>query len=258
MQLFYRTYGEGQPLIILHGLYGMSDNWVTHAKTLAEKFKVFIPDMRNHGQSGHSNVFDYSVMADDIGEFIETHKLENPIIMGHSMGGKIALKYTLDHPEQISKLIIVDMNMRQYAANDFNDQLLYAMLSIDFSKISSRKEVEVLLDQSISNQRIRMFLMKNLYATRPGNYAWRLNLTAIFANIDAVFEAIQSENTFNKPCLIIRGGASNYVSDEDFVQMQKNFPQAILKTIPNASHWVQADEPGLFMDDLMDFLKGEC
>ena len=111
MQLFFRTYGEGPPFIILHGLYGMSDNWVTHAKILAENYKVYLPDMRNHGQSGHSNSFDYAVMADDIGEFIDTHKLENPIIMGHSMGGKIAMKFTLDHPELVSKLIVKDLSL---------------------------------------------------------------------------------------------------------------------------------------------------
>jgi len=255
MQLFFRTYGKGQPLIILHGLYGMSDNWHTHAKLLADNFKVYIPDMRNHGQSGHSNFFNYNVMAEDIGEFIETHKIENPIIMGHSMGGKVAMKFTLDNPDLVSKLIVIDMSMRQYKLNDFHYQLIYAMLAIDFTKVHSREEVEDCLAQTIHDQRIRMFIMKNLYWIEHKTLSWRLNLNAIFNNIDAIFEEIQSPQQFNKPSLFIRGEQSDYILDEDFIQLRKNFPQAILKTIPNAGHWVQADEPKKFMDSLQNFLS---
>ncbi|NVN94622.1 MAG: alpha/beta fold hydrolase [Bacteroidetes bacterium] len=254
MELFYRTYGEGQPIIILHGLYGMSDNWVTHAKLLSEKYKVYIPDMRNHGQSGHSDLFNYNLMAEDIGEFIQMHNLENPIIMGHSMGGKVAMSFALDNPNRVSKLIVVDMSMRAYKQNDFNYQLIYALLDIDFTKIKSRKEIEERLDQTLQNQRIRMFLMKNLYWTDQKILSWRFNIKAIFDNIDAVFEGIQSTQQFDKPCLFIRGGESDYVSDEDFTQIQHNFPQAILKTIHKAGHWVQADEPEIFMTILQNFL----
>ena len=254
MQLFYRTYGKGQPFVILHGLYGMSDNWVTHAKLLGENYQVYIPDMRNHGQSEHSELFDYNLMAEDIAEFIKMHNLENPIIMGHSMGGKVAMRFALDNPNKISKLIVVDMSMRSYKQTDFNYQLIYALLDIDFAKMKTRKEIEDKLDQTIQNQRIRMFLMKNIYWTEQKKLSWRFNLKAIFDNIDAVFEGIKSTQQFDKPCLFIRGGESDYVSDEDFMQIQKNFPQAILKTIPKAGHWVQADESIAFMDCLSDFL----
>ncbi len=254
MQLFYRTYGEEQPLIILHGLYGMSDNWVTHAKLLAENFKIYIPDMRNHGQSGHSDIFNYNVMAEDIGEFIQMHKIENPIIMGHSMGGKIAMKFVLDNPDLVSKLIIADMSMRQYKLSNFHYQLIHTMLDIDLTKISSRVEIENYLTQTIQDQSIRMFIMKNIYRTKQKTFSWKLNLKAVFDNINTVFEEIQTSRQFNKPSLFIRGGQSDYISDEDFTQMQKNFPQAILKTIPNAGHWIQADEPKMFMDNLQDFL----
>ncbi|MFZ4398403.1 MAG: alpha/beta fold hydrolase [Bacteroidales bacterium] len=255
MQLFYRTYGDGQPLIILHGLYGMSDNWVTHAKHLAVNYKVYIPDMRNHGQSGHSDFIDYKLMAEDIAEFIIEHHIENPIIMGHSMGGKIAMQFTLDHSYLVDKLIVIDMSMRQYTQSDFNYQIIYALMAIDFSTIKSRKEIEDQLDQTIQNQRIRMFLMKNLFWTENKTLAWRFNLKAIFDNMDAIFESIRSSQQFNKPAFFIRGKQSDYVTDDDFAQIQKNFPQAILKTISNAGHWVQADEPQLFMDVLQDFLS---
>jgi len=255
MQLFYRTYGEGQPLIILHGLYGMSDNWVTHAKHLAMKYQVYIPDMRNHGQSGHSDIFNYHVMAEDLAEFINEHHIKNPILMGHSMGGKIAMQFTLDHPDLVAKLIVIDMSMRQYTQSDFNYQIIYALMAIDFTTTPSRRTIEDQLDQTIQNQRIRMFLMKNLFWTTHKSLAWRFNLKDIFDNMDAIFDSIQSSQQYNKPSLFIKGGDSDYISEADFVHIQKNFPSAILKIIPNAGHWVQADEPQLFMDCLQDFLS---
>ncbi len=255
MQLFFRTYGEGQPLIIIHGLFGMSDNWVTHAKILAENFKVYIPDMRNHGQSGHSDTINYNLMADDLLNFILEHDIVNPIIMGHSMGGKIAMQFAFDYPDKLSKLIVIDISLKEYTHSDFNYQLIYALLAIDFTKTKSRKEIETQLDQTIRNERIRMFLMKNLYWTAEKTLAWRFNLKDIFNNMDALFDEIQSKKQFNKPCLIIRGGQSDYILDQDFLVLQKNFPYAILKTIPNAGHWVQADEPKLFMDVLNEFLS---
>ncbi len=254
MQLHFRQYGEGQPLIIIHGLYGISDNWVNHARILAENYKVYIPDMRNHGQSGHSNFFNYEVMAQDILEFIEIHEIENPIIMGHSMGGKIAMKFALDNPDFVSQLIVIDMSMRKYNLREFHSKIINAMLEIDFVTVKSRKGVDFYLSKTIEDSRIRMFIMKNLYWTERKTLSWRLNLNAIIDNIDAIFEGISSKQLFLKPSLFIRGEKSDYIRDVDFIEIQKQFLNSTLKTIPNASHWVQADEPELFMTELKSFL----
>jgi esterase len=254
MQLHFRQYGEEQPMIIIHGLYGISDNWVNHARILAENFKVYIPDMRNHGQSGHSNFFNYEVMAEDITEFIEQHEIENPIIMGHSMGGKIAMKFALDNPDLVQKLIVIDMSMRQYNLRAFHSKIINAMLDIDFNTVKSRKEVDDYLAKTIEDARIRLFVMKNLYWTERKTLSWRLNLKAIIDNIDAIFEGINSNQKFTKPSLFIRGEKSDYVRDEDFDLIKKQFTNSELKTIPNAGHWVQADEPELFIKILKDFL----
>jgi pimeloyl-ACP methyl ester carboxylesterase len=254
MQLHFRQYGEGQPMIIIHGLYGISDNWVNHARILAENFKVYIPDMRNHGQSGHSNFFNYEVMAEDITEFIEQHEIENPIIMGHSMGGKIAMKFALDNPDLVQKLIVIDMSMRQYNLRAFHSKIINAMLDIDFNTVKSRKEVDDYLAKTIEDARIRLFVMKNLYWTERKTLSWRLNLKAIIDNIDAIFEGINSNQKFTKPSLFIRGEKSDYIRDEDFDLIKKQFTNSELKTIPNAGHWVQADEPELFIKFLKDFL----
>lgn len=257
MQLHFRQYGEGQPMIIIHGLYGISDNWVNHARILAENYKVYIPDMRNHGQSGHSNFFNYEVMAEDITEFIEQHEIENPVIMGHSMGGKIAMKFALDNPDLVQKLIVIDMSMRQYNLRAFHSKIINAMLDIDFSKVKSRKEVDDYLAKTIEDARIRLFVMKNLYWTERKTLSWRLNLKAIIENIDAIFEGISSQQSFNKPSLFIRGQKSDYVRDEDFDLIKKQFTNSELKTIPNAGHWVQADGPELFIKELKHFLIAE-
>lgn len=257
MQLHFRQYGEGQPMIIIHGLYGISDNWVNHARILVENYKVYIPDMRNHGQSGHSNFFNYEVMAEDITEFIDQHEIENPIIMGHSMGGKIAMKFALDNPDLVQKLIIIDMSMRQYNLRAFHSKIINAMLDIDFLTVKSRKEVDDYLAKTIEDSRIRLFVMKNLYWTERKTLSWRLNLKAIIDNIDAIFERVNSQKSFNKPSLFIRGEQSDYVRDEDFIEIQKHFTNSELKTIPNAGHWVQADEPELFMNEVRGFLGNE-
>lgn len=254
MQLHFRQYGNGQPIIIIHGLYGISDNWVNHARILAENYKVYIPDMRNHGQSGHSNFFNYDVMAEDIAQFIDEHEIENPVIMGHSMGGKIAMKFAIENPDVVHKLIVIDMSMRQYNLRAFHSKIINAMLDIDFNKVKSRKEVDDYLANTIDDSRIRLFVMKNLYWTERKTLSWRLNLKAIIDNIDAIFEGINPNQKFTRPSLFIRGEKSDYVKDEDFLMIQKIFTTSELKTIPNAGHWVQADEPEAFMKEIKNFL----
>jgi len=255
MQLFYRSYGEGNPFIILHGLYGISDNWVTHAKILASDYKVYVLDMRNHGQSGHSNVFDYDAMTNDVSEFIETHQISQPIILGHSMGGKIAMKFALENQDLVSNLIVVDISVREYNLRDFHLNLMNAMLGIDFTKIHSRKDVEVILAATIEDTRTRLFIMKNLYWTERKTLSWRINISAIINNLDAVFEGIVTDQIFDKPTLFIRGAQSDYVKDTDFTQIYRNFPQATIKTIDRAGHWVQADQPDAFMKAIKYFLN---
>lgn len=255
MELFYRSYGNGQPLIILHGLYGISDNWVNYARKLSDKFKIYIPDLRNHGQSGHSIHFNYDVMTEDINEFIETHEIKNPVLMGHSMGGKVAMKFALDYPDIVSKLIVIDMSMRKYQLRNFHSNIINAMLDIDFAKIKSRNEVENFLSKYINDERIRLFVMKNLHRTEKQSFSWRINLNAIIDNLDYIFEEITSDNVFYGKTLFIRGEHSDYIKEEDYTEMKKYFPNSELKTISNAGHWVQADNPDEFFETLSEFIK---
>lgn len=258
MKLFYRQYGEGQPVIIIHGIFGISDNWVTIGRRLAEKFEVFILDQRNHGQSPHSDTFNYYVLVDDLFEFIEDHQLINPILIGHSMGGKVAMNFALEYPQRVDKLIVVDISTRSYPARKQHMDIMTAMLSIDFDNVGSREEIEEIITEKVKSPRITQFVLKNLYRIGKKRLAWRLNIEDIYNNIENVFEGIDSSYSYDNPALFIKGGASDYILDEDYKLIKKNFPNAQFKTIENASHWVHADAPDELCQSFSEFLKKDC
>jgi len=255
MKLFYREYGQGLPLIILHGLFGISDNWSTFGKTLQEKYHVYIPDMRNHGRSSHSPVFDFPSMTEDISGLIEDLGLYKPILIGHSLGGKVAMMVALNNPDLLDKLIIVDASPRKYARITEHLQLLNAMLSTDLSIAHSRSDVENQLKDKIKNQRLRQFILKNIYWKANDKLDWRLNLAVLNANLPLMFGGLESASVFTKPALFIRGGLSNYLMEDDIELIRKYFPEAIIHTIASAGHWVHADAPEEFLTVVMDFLN---
>lgn len=258
MKLFYRHFGEGQPVIILHGIFGVSDNWVTIARKIAEKFSVYILDLRNHGQSPHSDTFNYVAMMDDLSEFIEEHQLENPIIIGHSMGGKVAMYFALEYPEMVNSLMVIDISMRKYPPRQGHVQMIEAMQAVDFSKVSSREDVEKQLESTITSKPIRLFVMKNLVRVGKTAFKWRLNLQAIYENIDNIFEGVEHFNRFEKPALFVRGGKSDYIRDEDFDKIYRHFPAAEIETIAQASHWIHAEAPDELCAIISEFTGKTC
>jgi len=258
MKLFYRHFGEGQPVIILHGIFGISDNWVTIGRRLAEKFEVFIPDQRNHGQSPHSSTFNYYSLVDDLFEFIEDHQLVNPIIVGHSMGGKVAMNFVLDNPAKVDKLIVVDISTRHYSARQEHMEIVQAMNSVDFDSVTKREDVEEIISRTLKSPRIKLFVMKNLYRIGQNRFSWRLNVKDIYENIDNVFEGVDSPYSYEKPSLFIKGGNSDYIIEEDKGPILKMFPSAQFKTIEGASHWVHADKPDELCATFSEFLNKDC
>ena len=258
MKLFFREFGTGQPVILLHGLFGQSDNWVTVGRRIADQFHVYIPDQRNHGQSPHTSIHSFPAMADDLAEFIEEHSIENPILIGHSMGGKVAMTYALENLGLVKKLVVIDISPRKYPERTTHTQVISEMMRIDLENIATRTEVEKILDARISDSRVRMFILKNLYYKIHGKLAWRLNLEAINQSMDLLFDGISSENQYTGPTLFIRGGKSDYVLDSDFPLIKSMFPEVIIKTISEASHWVHADAPEELCYLLSGFLGREC
>lgn len=258
MKLFYREFGEGKSLIILHGILGFSDNWVTFGRRLGEQYKVYIPDQRNHGQSPHSSTFNYYAMVDDLFEFIDDHEIGSAFLIGHSMGGKVAMNFALEYPDRIEKVIIVDIGIKKYIGRQQHTDILQTMLSIDFDKIQSREGVEKAISVGIKSNRIRQIILKNIYRIGKNRLAWRINTENIYHNLENVFEGIDTNFTFDKPVLFIRGGKSDYIQDEDIPDILKIFPSAEFLSVENAGHWIHADAPDELCALFSQFLGKEC
>lgn len=258
MKLQYHHYGSGEPVVILHGLFGLSDNWVTHAKRLAEKYSVFLPDLRNHGRSPHSPTFNYHAMADDIFEFIEDHELKNSILIGHSMGGKVAMQFALQNPDMVSKLIVIDISPVKYPDRDAHFDIISAMMSINFEAVHSREEVSEVLATRIPQNATRQFILKNLYRKTKTTFDWRLNLQSISNNMDLIFAGIESEESYDKPALFIKGERSDYIKEEHLPFIEKLFPNYELQSIKGAGHWIHVDAPDEVCTLFSNFLGKEC
>jgi len=254
MKLFTRQFGTGYPVIILHGLFGLSDNWVTFGRQLAEQYSVYIPDLRNHGQSPHSSVFDFPSLEEDLLELVESLNTQSIYLLGHSLGGKTAMFFALHHPQLISKLIVVDISLRKSPPNREHQQLLHAMMGVDFSLAKTRSDVERQLAEEVPGLKLRQFLMKNVYWRDRHSLDWRLNLKAVNENLLSIFEGVAVDSTFDKPALFIRGGLSDYILDDDVEALKLKFPGSSVTTIANASHWVHADAPGEFFNIVKEFL----
>lgn len=259
MKLFYRRYGtEGHPaIIILHGLFGISDNWVTFGRRMADEgFDVIIPDQRNHGLSPHSNVFNYLALTDDLLELIDELDVERPALLGHSMGGKVAMRFTLENPGLVDKLIVVDITLKAYGDRPHHRNIIRAMQAVKLEEAQSRQEVERQLQSSITEIRTRQFLMKNLHWKGRNQLEWRINLSGINDNLGAMFDAIHTEVQYHRPALFVRGGQSDYILPSDYAQIRQNFPKAEIITIEGASHWVHAEAPEQFYQLGYGFLTG--
>ena len=257
MKLFVRRFGQGNPVIILHGLLGVSDNWVTFGRRLGADFGVFIPDLRNHGQSPHSEIFNFSILVNDLHEMIEAYGLLNVALIGHSLGGKTAMEFAFRYPDLLLKMVIVDIAPRIYPPDHGHAGLIRAMMDVDLSQIHSRSEVEIQLEKKIPDQRLRQFLLKNLYWRDKDRLAWRPDLPVLLESLFSVIGNITSFTEFTKPVLFVRGGLSDYLLDSDIPGIKKQFPRASVKTIAEASHWVHADAPGKFYDLVHDFLVAD-
>lgn len=252
MKLNFKKLGQGRPLIILHGLLGMLDNWQSMGKILSERFEVVLADARNHGHSPHSDIFSYEAMAEDVLELMDSNSLETAVIIGHSMGGKTAMKFAQRYPGRVEKLIVVDISPKQYS--DHHNKIFEALHAADPGRLKSRKEVEAVLAVTIPENHILQFLLKNLYWKEPGQLSWRFNLDAIAENLERVGEATQ-DGIFNKPSLFLRGEKSDYVPEKDFEMIKTFFPLSGIKTIPGAGHWIHAEQPGLFVEAVREFLQ---
>lgn len=252
MKLFFRKEGDGQPLIILHGLFGSSDNWMSIAKSLSSNYAVFIPDLRNHGQSPWSETWDYESMAQDLLQWMKDEKIESPHIIGHSMGGKVVLNALLKDAGLFNKVMVVDIGPKQYPVH--HQQILDALHSMKLSEYQSRQEAEEALAKKIHSPAIRLFLLKNLKRGKEG-FSWKMNLEVIDRLIENVGEAQWPEQTCDKEILFIRGEASDYINDGDQEEIRSKYPAARFVGIKDAGHWVHAEQPDVFLQFVTGYLR---
>lgn len=251
MKLFFRELGQGQPFIILHGLMGSSDNWLTQSKMLASQYHLYMIDQRNHGQSPHSDQFDYKVLAHDIKDFIQEHAINNPIILGHSMGGKAAMNFAISNPTMLDRLIVVDIAPKAYPVH--HDSIVEGLKAIPIESIQSRNQADEVLSGFVPEPDVRQFLLKNLSRKPSGGFTWKINLSVIDKNLELISADIQYLGIYSGPTLFVRGAHSQYVKDEDRQRIKDLFPNSTLITM-DTGHWVQAEKPNEFVEVVKNFL----
>jgi len=251
--LHFRKAGHGsKSLCILHGLFGSADNWQSLGKDFAEAYTVYFIDLRNHGRSEHQLVHTYEAMAEDLEQLLNQEGIEKAIVLGHSMGGKTAMRFAQMFESRVEKLVVADMGIKEYLPH--HQAILEALNSFNPEKIESRSEAETQLRKYISEEGVVQFLLKNLYRLKPQGYAWRFNLPILESSMPDILEEIPAIEV-SVPTLFIRGEKSNYILDEDFPSILKLFPQAVFDTVSNAGHWLHAENPDEFFAKVSNFLE---
>lgn len=252
IHLNYKVFGQGDPLIILHGLFGSLDNWVSHARKLSENYTVYLIDQRNHGKSPHEEEWDYSVMAEDLYDFLNQQGIYKSHLLGHSMGGKTVMQFATRYPEMVDKLIVADMTPKRY--DPHHTEILAAMDSLDLTEIQSRKEAEQILRSKLEDGSIIQFLLKSLGRTEEKGFRWKFNFSVINQNYPKVLAAVEFEEKIEAPSLFIYGANSNYLEEADKESIPEFFPQASFHKLEGAGHWVHAEKPIEFLAAIKKYL----
>lgn len=252
MKLNHKIIGEGKPLIILHGVFGSLDNWFSVGKSLSESRKVILVDLRNHGQSPHNSVFNYGVMAEDVVELIEDLVFDRVDLMGHSMGGKVAMEVATRFTPLVDRLIVVDIGPKKYPPH--HEDIYKGFRSLNLQKLTSRNEADQLLSEKIADFGVRQFMLKNLNRKSEGGFEWKLNLDAIESNASEIGAPLTSEAQFPGKTLFIGGARSRYIQQEDYSLIAKHFPQSHIEMVADAGHWVHAEKPSELQKIIEKFL----
>jgi len=252
--IYSKTEGSGKPFLIIHGFLGMSDNWKSlSTQFAAEGFEIHLLDMRNHGRSFHSDEFNYEVMVQDVLTYITENKIDKFILLGHSMGGKVAMNFACDYPEKVEKLIIADISPREYAPH--HQEVMKALNAVDFSKVTSRKEIEDIMSVYIKDFGTLQFLMKNVHRVTSDTFGFRFNLHAFNNNEKTIGEPLEKSKKFHGETIFLKGENSNYIEQTDEKDINFHFPKAEIKIIANTGHWLHAENPNDFLVKTLNFLK---
>jgi len=253
MELNHKVFGSGDPVIILHGLFGMLDNWQTIAKQLAEEYMVYIVDQRNHGRSPRMEEHSYPAMAEDLATFMESQWIHSAHIVGHSMGGKTAMQLAMDYPDMVESLTVIDIAPTQSAGG--HEEIFEALRAVDIKKLDKRSDASETLSTFIKEEGVKQFLLKNLTRKKEGGYEWKMNLSVLDTHYERILDPINLTTPYDKPTLFIKGGLSKHIQDSDMKSIEERFPHYQMKEIANAGHWVHAAAPKETLGLLRDFLS---
>ena len=260
MKLFFREYGKGNPIIIAHGLFGMSDNWISVAKILSGIFKVYLLDLRNHGQSPNSDIHTYEALSNDIFEFLNNKKIDKAHFIGHSMGGKTVLQFAKNHPEKILSMTIVDISPKEHIPSEkffkkaLNHKLLLEELQkINLSGLKNRKELSEYLQNKFVNYFQLQLILKNI-KTENKKFVWKININALYNHLNEIRSEIKPSAEMQKiKTQFIFGGNSPHFSKEDRIYIKENLSQAEIKIIPGAGHLVHIEKQQDFIKIISHF-----
>jgi len=262
--LHFRKSGHGPALVILHGLYGSSDNWISIARKLEDRFTIFIPDLRNHGQSPHTSTHTYQDMVDDLYLFFEDQPINKATILGHSMGGKLAMMFAAEYPELVTNLIIADIAPKNYNSENKpfktvlqHELILGLMEELNLVAVTSRKEIDYFLSEKLKDSTLRQFLLKNIHRNKDGYFEWKINVPVLKHALNSITSDVNNDwfadrlPILNYPATFIRGLNSDYISDQDFIAIKEIYPEARLIDIPDAGHWLHAEQPEKFVEAVL-------
>lgn len=254
VHLNYKKYGEAsETIIIIHGFLGSLDNWHTLATEFSKDYTVYTVDMRNHGKSPHTENHNIKLMVNDLAEFMEQQNIPSAHIIGHSMGGKVAMQFAFDQTDKVEKLMVADIAPRQYKRG--HDSVIEALRAVDFTKVTKRKDAEDIMMHLVPDFGTRQFLLKNLTTSYSGGYKWRVNLNVLDRDYEEIIKPIEYNGVFLKPALFLRGELSTYIKPSDELEIQEHFINAQIETISGAGHWLHAENPKEFYEKVIRFLK---
>lgn len=261
MDLFYKKLGKGFPMVIIHGLYGSSDNWMTIAKELSKTNEVYLIDLRNHGNSPHSDEFSISSMTEDIHEFYLKNQISKSILMGHSLGGKIAMEFTYKYQKYVQKLVVVDISPRNYIDDEFVDrsnhkEIINILKNIDLNKYQNRTEALEELGKIDNTGRLKFFMMKNLRREKNGELSWKINVRAIADNLSTILNNFEVDiSKIEIPTLFIKAEISDYIKQKDIDEIELKMRNVKIEKIQGASHWVHSEKPDEFLYVVKNFIE---
>ncbi|MEH0007868.1 MAG: alpha/beta fold hydrolase [Flavobacteriales bacterium] len=249
--------GNSPALLVFHGLFGSGGNWMTLGRRLARDYAVHLIDLRNHGRSFHSSVMTLDAMGEDVARYVAHYQLQEAYLLGHSLGGKLAMYYAINHPENVSKLVVVDISPRRYTPH--HHAIFQALAGVDLCELRTRPQVEARLANYLNDLGVRQFLMKGLYRSKADKprFKWRFNLPALVENYGALIAELPGDRPFTKPTLFIRGEKSDYITAADTPLIQARFPNSVIETVSGVGHWLHAENPQECYQRVMSFLSAQ-